>query len=242
MFRERPFMNELHTLAQAGVLAPRRDGRDVEIVSRLSKLFVAVISDCLDAVGVRTNTMDRRIRPLHSATTVAGYAATVELVPVEDVPEDPADYYKRELEALDAMQPGDVMVASTCDGSYWGELLATACRARGVHGLVADAYTRDTARLLEMEFPTFTAGIDPRDSLGRIEVRAFGGIISCGGVTVAPNDLVIGDGDGIAVIPAALAHEVIERAEDKVKREGPMRDDLAGGMPIAEAFRLHKVL
>ncbi|ADB52862.1 RraA family protein [Conexibacter woesei] len=228
--------------ATAHVPASRPDGRDLDLVARLGNLFTAVISDCLDAVGVRENTMARRIRPLHPASTLAGYAATVELVRVDGAPANPDDYYKGELDALDAMQPGDVMVVSTCDGSYWGELLATACRARGVHGLVADAYTRDTPRLVEMDFPTFAAGIDPQDSLGRTDVRGFGGTVSCGGVTVAQGDLVIADNDGVAVIPAALAVEVIERAEAKVGSEGTMRADLAGGMPIGEAFRLHGVL
>jgi regulator of RNase E activity RraA len=235
-------MTELST--PAGVVAPatRSDGRDLEIVARLSKLFVAVISDCLDAVGLRDNTMASHIRPLNPASALAGYAATVELIEVDAVPTDPAEYYKGELEALDAMQPGDVMVVSTCDGSYWGELLATACRARGVHGLVADAYTRDTTRLLEMEFPTFIAGINPQDSLGRTDVRTSGGPITCGGVRVAQGDLVIADNDGVAVIPGALAEDVIARAEVKVSSERTMRADLAKGMPIGEAFRLHGVL
>jgi 4-hydroxy-4-methyl-2-oxoglutarate aldolase len=97
-------------------------------------------------------------------------------------------------------------------------------------------------QLLEMGFPTFTAGIDPRDSLGRLDVLSFGGAITCGGVTVAQGDLVIGDNDGVAVIPSSHGREVIQRAETKVHRESSMRDDLATGMSISDAFRLHKVL
>jgi 4-hydroxy-4-methyl-2-oxoglutarate aldolase len=241
-FQKARQMTESSSPNGAGAVPSRVDGRGVELIARLSKLSVALISDSLDAVGLRENTMARRIRPLHPASTVAGYAATVELLQVEAVPADPADYYKRELDALDAMQPGDVMVVSTCDGSYWGELLATASRARGVRGLVADAYTRDTVKLLEMDFPTFVAGIDPQDSLGRVDVCSFGGTITCGGVSVGQGDLVIGDNDGVAVIPVTRAEEVIERAEAKVERERSMRDDLARGMPIGEAFRVHKVL
>jgi 4-hydroxy-4-methyl-2-oxoglutarate aldolase len=220
----------------------RPDGRSLELIDRLERLHVAVISDCLDAVGVRDNTMARRIRPLRTDSKVAGYAATVELVEVDRVPADRDDYYKGELAAVDASQPGDVMVVSTCDGSYWGELLATACAARRVHGLVADAYTRDTVTLMRMGFPTFTAGTDPQDSLGRTDVRHVGVPVSCGGVTVIPGDLVVGDNDGVAVIPARLGEEVVRRAEDKVRDESAMRADLATGVSMSSAFRRHGVL
>jgi 4-hydroxy-4-methyl-2-oxoglutarate aldolase len=219
-----------------------RADRDLELVERLGKLHVAVISDCLDAVGVRDNTMHRRIRPLDPSARLAGYAATVQLDRVDAVPADPTDYYKGEIAALEGLTTGDIMVVSTCEGSYWGELLATACRARGAHGLVADCWTRDTRALLRMGFPTFVAGIDPTDSLGRTDVTAWNVPISCGGVDVAPEDLVIADNDGVAVIPAALGEEVVGRAEEKVGAEADMRADLAAGMPLGEAFRTYGIL
>src|SRR5438067_1403552 len=119
------------------------------------------------------------------------------------------------LREIDSLRPGDVMVVSTCRGSYWGELLATASRYRGARGLVADAYTRDTLALMEMRFPTFSAGIHCADSLGRIDVDAVGVPISCGGVEVAPGDLVLGDHDGVVVVPARLAEEAVGLAEQK---------------------------
>ena len=103
---------------------------------------------------------------------------------------------------MDALEPGDVMVVSTCRGSYWGELLATASRLRGARGIVVDAYTRDTLALIEMGFPTFAAGIHCADSLGRIDVDGFDVPVSCGGVDVVPGDLVLGDHDGVVVVPA----------------------------------------
>jgi len=201
-----------------------------------------VISDCLDVVGVRHNTMHHRIRPLDPVARLAGRAATVELRIVDRPPPDPADHYKGEIAAVEALQPGDVMVVSTCDGSYWGELLATACHAKGAHGLIADAWTRDTRALTRMRFPTFVAGIDPQDSLGRTDVTARGVPIRCGDVTVEPGDLVIADNDGVAVIPAALGERVVGLAEDKVRSEGEMRAELAAGMPLGEAFRSHGIL
>jgi regulator of RNase E activity RraA len=146
------------------------------------------------------------------------------------------------MSAVDSLEPGDVMVVSTCRGSYWGELLATASRYRGARGLVADAYTRDTLALTEMRFPTFAAGIHCADSLGRIDVEAVGVPVTCAGVEISPGDLVLGDHDGVVVIPASLGGEVIGLAEEKVAGEDLVRVKLAEGMPVSEAFRTYGVI
>jgi 4-hydroxy-4-methyl-2-oxoglutarate aldolase len=216
--------------------------RDLALIERLERLYPAVVSDCLDRLGVRTQVLEPHIRPLYADAKVAGYAATVHCVDVEAVPEDRADWYRGELSAVDSLEVGDVMVVSTCRGSYWGELLATASRYRGARGLVADAYTRDTLALMEMRFPTFAAGIHCADSLGRIDVDAVGIPISCGGVEVGPGDLVLGDNDGVVVIPASLGAEVIALAEEKVSGEDLVRAKLAEGMPVADAFRTYGVI
>jgi regulator of RNase E activity RraA len=216
--------------------------RDLALIERLERLYPAVVADCLDRLGVRMQVLEPHIRPLYADAKVAGYAATVHCVDVEAVPEDRADWYRGEMSAVDSLQPGDVMVVSTCRGSYWGELLATASRYRGARGLVADAYTRDTLALTEMRFPTFAAGIHCADSLGRIDVDAVGVPIGCGGVEVGPGDLVLGDNDGVVVIPASLGAEVIGLAEEKVAGEDLVRAKLAEGMPVSEAFRTYGVI
>jgi regulator of RNase E activity RraA len=216
--------------------------RDLALIERLERLYPAVVSDCLDRLGIRTQVLAPHIRPLYADAKVAGYAATVHCVDVEAVPEDRDDWYRGELSAVDSLQPGDVMVVSTCRGSYWGELLATASRYRGARGLVADAYTRDTLALMEMRFPTFAAGVHCADSLGRIDVDAVGVPIDCGGVEVHPGDLVLGDNDGVVIIPASLGAEVIGLAEEKVAGENLVRDKLAEGMPVADAFRTYGVI
>jgi regulator of RNase E activity RraA len=216
--------------------------RDLALIERLEQLYPAVVSDCLDRLGVRTQVLEPHIRPLYADAKVAGYAATVHCIDVDAVPEDRADWYRGEMDAVDSLQPGDVMVVSTCLGSYWGELLATASRYRGARGLVADAYTRDTLALAEMRFPTFAAGIHCADSLGRIDVDAVGVPVVCGGVEIRPGDLVLGDHDGVVVIPASLGAEVIGLAEEKIAGENVVRAKLAEGMPVSEAFRTYGVI
>ncbi len=216
--------------------------RDLALIERLDDLYSAVVADVLDRLGVRSNVMAPRIRPLDRRTKLAGFAATVHCVEVDAAPADREDWYEGELQAVDALQQGDVMVVSTCRGCYWGELLATASRYRGARGIVADAYTRDTLSLIEMNFPTFVAGISPEDSLGRIEVDAVGVPIECGDVTVNPGDLLVGDHDGVVVIPSAVAHEVVALAEEKVAGENLVRQKLEDGMPVSEAFRTYGVI
>ncbi len=216
--------------------------RDLAVLDRLGRLYPAVVSDCLDRLGYRQQVMAPHIRPLFAQARIAGFASTVHCVDVEEMPSDPDQFYKGELQAVDALREGDVMVVSTCGGSYWGELLATASRYRGAVGLVADTNSRDTLKLIEMQFPTFIAGISSVDSLGRIEVDQVGGPIECGGVTVRQNDLVLADYDGVVVIPSEVADETLTRAEEKVAGEDLVREKLAAGMPVWDAFRTYGVI
>jgi 4-hydroxy-4-methyl-2-oxoglutarate aldolase len=218
------------------------DEKTRDLLERLERLHPAVLSDCLDRLGARDRVLAPRIRPLDPGSRVVGRAHTVRCVPAAGVPADPADWYRGELEAVDSLQDGDVMVVSTCTASYWGELLATAASYRGARGIVADAYTRDTLTLVEMGFPTFVAGIHCADALGRIDVDAVGVEIECAGVRVAEGDLVLGDHDGVVVVPRALAPAAIAAAEEKVTGESLVRERLAEGMPVAEAFRRYGVI
>lgn len=217
--------------------------RDAALIGRLARLRTAVVSDCLDRAGVRNQAMASRIRPLFPEARLAGYAMTVHVIADEEIPADRGQWYRGELQAVDALNEGDVMVVSTCpDGPFWGELLATASRYRGARGIVMDAGTRDTLQLIEMRFPTFAASVSPLDSLGRLNVDVVMQPIECGGVAVNPHDLVLGDNDGVVVIPAALADEVITLAEEKSSGEDLVRTKLAEGMGAWEAFRTYGVI
>jgi 4-hydroxy-4-methyl-2-oxoglutarate aldolase len=93
-----------------------------------------------------------------------------------------------------------------------------------------------------MRYPTFVAGALASDSLGRIDVDAVGVPIECAGVTVHPGDLVLGDDDGVVIIPHGVAEEVILLAEEKASSENLVRDRLALGMSASEAFKTFGVL
>jgi len=216
------------------------DGRTGELAVRLNALYTAVIADVLDRLGYRDQSCRAEIRPLFPGARIAGVARTVRTVPAQEL--GPAEPYKGEIAAVDALGPGDVMVVSECAWSFWGELLSTAARYRGCHGVVIDGYTRDTRAIIAMGFPVFCRGIHPADSLGRIDVAEHGVPIRCGGVLVNPGDLILADDDGVVAIPHAVAEQTLTMAEEKVRGENRVRQALADGMSVAEAFRRYGVL
>jgi 4-hydroxy-4-methyl-2-oxoglutarate aldolase len=209
------------------------------LIERLDALYAAVVSDELDRLGRRQQVMRPDIRPLYPSARLAGVAFPVHAVPAYSPPREP---YKMELEAVDHLSPGDVMVVSSVAASFWGELLSTAARYRGCRGIVVDGYSRDAQAIIAMEFPTFVRGIHMADSLGRLEVLAYNVPVECGGVAVCPGDLVLADYDGVVVVPAGCAEEAIARAEEKVRGENLVRKHLQEGMPVSEAFRRFGVI
>jgi 4-hydroxy-4-methyl-2-oxoglutarate aldolase len=215
---------------------------DIALIDRLAALHPAVVSDCLVQLGHRHPVMAPSIRPLAIGMRLAGVAATVHVVADDGIPADRSQWHRGTIAAVDALQPGDVLVASHCDAAFWGELLATAAGLRGARGVVADAFVRDTLALIDMDFATFARGINCADALGRIRVEAAGVPIECGGVHVNPGDFVLGDHDGVVVLPAAAAPEAIALAEQKMAGEDRVRDELARGMSLAEAFDTYGVL
>jgi len=213
--------------------------RDPALLERARAVYTAVVSDELDKMGYRDQVMRPDIRPLVPEARLCGYAHTVLCVPVYSLPDEP---YKLEMASVDAVKRNDVICVSRTDGSFWGELLSTAATYRGSRGIVIDGYTRDTQAIIEMGFPTFVRGIYMADSLGRIDVSAFGVPVVCGGVTVHPGDLILGDYDGVVVVPNAIAEEAITRAEAKARGENQVREQLAQGMSVEEAFRRFGIL
>jgi 4-hydroxy-4-methyl-2-oxoglutarate aldolase len=213
--------------------------RDMSLIRRLEAIYPAVVSDELDRMGYRDQVMRPDIRPLFPEARVAGFAFTVHTVPVFSLPEEP---YKLEMESVDNLQPGDVMCVSPVEGSFWGELLSTAAKYRGCKGVIVDGYTRDTQAIIEMQFPCFIRGVHMADSLGRLDVAAYQVPIECGDVKITPGDLLLGDYDGIVVIPLAVAEEAIRRAEEKVRGENLVREHLQQGMSVSEAFKRFGVI
>jgi regulator of RNase E activity RraA len=147
---------------------------------------------------------------------------------------------------LDDLQPGDVPVLA-CGGptdviAPWGELLTTACIARGATGCVTDGLVRDVRQIRAARFPVFHGGIGPLDTKGRARMIERDGIVTCGGVGVRSGDVVFADVDGVVIIPQDRAVEVIERARDKISREDHTRDALREGRLLRDVYAEFGVL
>ncbi len=206
------------------------------------KLYASVISDVVDSLGARNQGMRLNVRPIYEGAIVVGRAYPVLTADVYKFIDDP---YGPEIDAVDSLKPNDVMVVCTQRSTrtcFWGELLATAARARGARGIVVDGTVRDVAQITKMKFPTFATGIYMVDSAGRSIVIDHNCPVDCGGVLVNPGDIVFGDIDGVIVIPKAMEKEVIPLALEKASKEDQLREELLKGTLLRDAYNKHGVL
>ncbi len=210
--------------------------------SMVRELYTGVICDILDSLGLRHQAMEGFVRPVHPDMVLAGRARTVLSVDLYRVRDD---CYDNEIAFVDALRPGDVVVACTNRSprtGFWGELLSTAAGARGARGAVMDGYVRDVRRIINMRFPVFAAGMRPVDSRGRSIVLEYDTPVECAGVAVKCGDIVYADIDGVAVIPQEVAEEVIQKALDKVHRENSSRAALQQGAYLRDVYSRYGVL
>jgi 4-hydroxy-4-methyl-2-oxoglutarate aldolase len=209
-----------------------------------AKLLTSVLSDTLDSLGHMHQAMSAAIRPLDDEKVLVGRARTGLYMEVFHV-EPGENPYLLEMRLIDDLQPGEVAVFG-CRFSPrlapWGELLSTACVARGGAGCVMDGLVRDVRAIRRLGFPVFHAGIGPLDSKGRGKVMAIDVPIECGGVRIAPGDLVFGDADGVVVIPRAIEDRVIAAALEKVEGEDRTREALSRGEKLADVFARYGIL
>jgi len=207
-----------------------------------NELYTAVLADTLDGLGHGTSALPPRVRPLAPHWKILGRAVTLDMAPVNRVPEKP---YEVEMACIDSLRAGDVLVITTngeMQSAVWGELLSTACHARKAVGVVLDGLTRDTEKILAMDYPVFAAGFTPLDSKGRLDGVSFNKPIKVGACTVHRGDWVFGDIDGVIVIPAGLAEQAFAQALEKVRGENLVREELAAGKSVRETFAKHGIL
>ena len=213
-----------------------------DILKSLDQLYAAVVCDVLDTLGYRNQTLPSRIRPLTPTKEVRGRIYTARAEAVTEVPAEP---YKLEIGAVEAMTKGDVLLVDGANNDtcgFWGELLTTACIYKGVRGVVMTACTRDLWGLSESGFPVFGIGCHPADSKGRADIVEIGQPIKIDDVAAKTGDYLLGDDDGVVVIPDEIAIDAIRKAQEKVSGENVARADLANGVPMGEVFRKYGIL
>jgi 4-hydroxy-4-methyl-2-oxoglutarate aldolase len=204
---------------------------DAGLISRLGAAGVATVHEAQGRSGLLRPYM----RPVYPAARVAGSAVTVLCAPGDNL---------MIHAALAVVQPGDVLVVSTfsesTDGMF-GELLAESCRAHGVAGLVIDAGVRDTTELTALGFPVWSKAVSAQGTTKTIPGSVNVPIV-CAGQSVHPGDVIIGDADGVVVVPRDAGGAVAAAADQRLAKEGASRARLKAGELGLDMYGLRDVL
>jgi regulator of RNase E activity RraA len=206
---------------------------------RFARIYTAAITDVMDEMGLRRQTLPATIQPLSEGMRTAGYAFTVRGRAHAGSPRERDQTLRRFLAMLGAVPAESVLVLAAHDtvAAHFGELSAAWFRARKVRGAVIDGATRDAAAIIRMAFPTFVRYRTPQDSVPRWRVSDWGQPVTIGSVRVSLGDLVVGDLDGVVIIPRRAAHEVLRRSEKLVGTENRVRSAVRRGMTPLAAYQ-----
>ena len=215
----------------------------IEELRRL--LYTPVLSDVLDSFGLMHQALRPFVRPIDKSLVLFGRIRTGRYA-IASGPATGGNPYVLEMQLIDDLHPGEVPVLA-CNGptdtiAPWGELLSTAARARGAAGCVTDGLVRDIARIRAMSFPVFHGGIGPLDTKGRAEMIEMDTPVDIAGVRASPGDWVMGDVDGVVIVPAGRAEAVFRAALDKIAAEDTTRAELEAGDSLQAVFARHGVL
>lgn len=212
---------------------------DPIVRSAREHLSTAALSDGMDSLGLIHQIMTPSIRPLDEALVLCGRARTGNYSDVYHHPGGP-DPYEPQVLLVDSVQPDDVVVLA-CGASGriqpWGEIFTVAAQMRGCAGCVTDGLMRDVNRIRTLGFPAFCSGYGSMEVRGRGILVASDVPVHCGGVWVAPGDLVFGDADGIVVVPRDAEEDVLRKAGEMADREREILRALRAGETIDEVYR-----
>ncbi len=200
-----------------------------DLVPRLRALSTSGVSDALDRLAIPGQALG--IAPLDRSFRVVGRAWTLRYGPVGQDRGTVGDY-------IDDLGPDDVVVLDNqgrLDATVWGDLLTVTAHRRQVAGTVIDGVCRDVDRSLSLGYPIFARGNWMRTGKDRVRVEATQVPVSIGGIRVEPGDLLLGDGDGLVVVPTARAAEVISAAEQIEQAEDSIRAAVEAGSSLRDA-------
>ncbi len=198
-----------------------------EILEIFKKVSTANISDAMHRAQVMNY-----IKPIKPGMKVCGKAFTVRTFSGD---------WAKAVESIDKAKAGNVIVidANGKSPAVWGELATLSCIQKGIKGVVIDGAIRDTGEISKLNFPAFVKLITSNAG----EPKGFGELgvkISCGGVDVRPGDYIIGDDDGVIVVPEEDAIEVANRALDVYEKEDRIKEEIANKSTLASVAEIEK--
>lgn len=190
-----------------------------ELIERLRPLGTPALSDGLN----KFNTMHAQMKPIADGVRICGPALTVRMRPGDNL---------MLHKAIGLAKPGDIIVVDTCgclNYCVMGDLMASAAFKKGIGGIVVDGAIRDVEELKEKRYPVFAKAAVPsvgdKDGPGEINRP-----ICCAGVPVLPGDLIVGDSNGVVVIPPDMAEGIIEGTEKKLAYEVKRAQEIEAGI------------
>ena len=205
-----------------------------EVLEKLNKLPTGNVADNNNSVP-RQGVMDSAIKPLDPKCHMVGRAVTVRCYPGDNLALHQGIY---------AAQPGDVLIFDCrgySDAGHFGDIMALACKMRGIAGVVIDGSCRDAQDIIELGLPVFVRGMNPsgtvKASLGKVNVP-----VRCGGVQVNPGDIVLGDCDGVVVVPQEKEDEVFYAAQAQFEKEEHLVELLKAGKTTLEIYGFDKLI
>ena len=216
----------------------RSKGSKRGLVERLAKIpYTGAISDILDEMGLDSQVLPKEIQTLEPGDTIAGRALTI--VGETTTSDDPEVIFIPYLKMLGDVKPGDVLVSQPKDSmaAHLGELSSETAQFRGARGAVIDGGARDTDYIRKLNFPVFARYKTPVDIVGRWRLIAHNVPIDIGRVHIEPGDYIVGDRDGVVVIPQSVIEEVVTKAEGVIKTENLVRKSILKGMHPVDAYR-----
>lgn len=214
------------------VIVKNIDRPDRGLVESFAKIGIATIHE---SMGKEMNTvMHHSIRPIRNGMKLLGAAVTVDSFPADNLTLHVG---------MTLCKKGDVLVVNGhgIPGVMFGAQMAFQCIQHGVAGIVVDGAVRDSEELVAMGFPTFAKIISPLGSAkstpGSVNVP-----VQCGGVLVNPGDIIVGDDDGVVVIPRTIAAETLERSKVRLTKEEKAKQEYARGKTSMELNEFEKIL
>ncbi|WP_316790387.1 RraA family protein [Pedobacter frigoris] len=215
-----------------------------------NELYTAVIGDIMDKMGLLHQFLPPKLQPLHPDMFVVGRAMTVleaDTLECQNYPSNNPILQKPfglMLEALDDLKKNEVYICTGASPSYalWGELMSTRAQILGAAGAVVNGYSRDTRGILKLNFPSFSYGNYAQDQAPRGKVIDFRIPIEMEGVKINPGDIIVGDIDGVCVVPQEVEVEVMTKAIEKARGEKMVQVKILEGMSAKDAFDQYGIM
>ena len=213
-----------------------KDLNEDQIVAILESAYSGAVYDAMRELGLDAGILPNNILPVDPTTSVVGKVWTCSGGMVEGLSQD--DSLLSWTGMLSAAPSGSVVVCQPNDSTiaHMGELSAETLKFRGVKGYVVDGGNRDTDFILNLGFPVFCRYLTPSDIVARWQVQTMGEPITIGDVRIHTSDFILGDRDGVVVMPASAASNVANLVHEVMNTENELRNMILNGMDPQEAY------